>query len=92
MATVQDFTVRTRDEMFDIYTSYQALQRRIQDMTDEVAALGGAAGIYGAAGANFPEQADGFTYAAMTAAFTAITTLIGVPTLAQKQAVIKARR
>ena len=92
MATAADFTTRARDEMFSIYTAYQALQRRVQDLTDEVAANGGATGIYGAAGVNFPAQGDAFDYAAMTAAFTALTTLVGVPTTAQKQSVIKARR
>jgi len=92
MATAQDFTVRARDEMFDIYEDYQALQRRIQDLNDEVTAWGGATGLYGAGGVNFPEQADGFDFADMVAAFTAIVALVGVPSTAQKQAVIKARR
>ena len=92
MATTADFTTRTRDEMFSIYVAYQALQRRIQDMTDEVTALGGATGIYGAGGSQFPPQGDSFGYAEMVAAFTAITSLVGAPSTAQKQAVIKARR
>ena len=50
MAIPADFTVRARDEMFNIYVQYQALFRRIEDLNDEVTALGGAAGIYGADG------------------------------------------
>lgn len=92
MATPQDFTTRTRDEMYTIYTAYQALKKRIDDLTDEVAANGGATGLYGAAGANFPAQGDNFSYADMVAAFTAITAMIGAPTAAQKTAIIKARR
>lgn len=92
MATPQDFTTRARDEMFAIFTAYQSLQKRISDLTDEVAANGGPTGLYGAAGVNFPEQGDGFDFAEMSAAFTAITGLIGAPTAAQKQAIWKARR
>lgn len=92
MATPADFTTRTRDEIFAVFNQYQALQRRIQDMTDEVSALGGATGLYGAGGVNFPTQNDGFTYADMTAAFTALTTLAGSPTTNQKNAIIKCRR
>lgn len=91
MATPQDFTVRARDEMYNIYVHYQSLNRRILDLSDEVTALGVEA-LYGAGGATFPAQADGFTYADMVAAFMGITSLIGEPTLEQKQAVIKARR
>ena len=92
MATPQDFTTRARDEVYSMFIQYQALQRRIQDLTDEVDALGGAAGLHGATGTSWPAQADGFTLAQMGAAFTAITALIGTPTAAQKQAAIRARR
>lgn len=92
MATPADFTTRARDEMYIIYTAYQALKKRIDDLTDEVVANGGATGLYGAAGVTFPEQTDGFTYANMTAAFTAITAMVGAPTAAQKTAIIKVRR
>lgn len=92
MATSADFTTRARDEMFSIYTAYQALQRRVADLTDEVTALGGAAGIYGADGSKWPAQSDGFDLAAMTAAFTNLTSLVGVPSTAQKQTIIRCRR
>jgi hypothetical protein len=92
MATSADFTVRARDEMYNIYAAYQALQRRVQDLTDEVTALGGAAGIYGAGGSDWPAQADGFDLADMTAAFSNLTSLVGVPSLAQKQTIIRCRR
>lgn len=92
MATPADFTTRARDEMYTIYTAYQALKKRIDDLTDEVTANGGAAGLYGANGVDFPAQGDGFTYADMAAAFTAITAMIGAPTAAQKNAIIQARR
>jgi hypothetical protein len=92
MVTVADYTTGTRDRMYQIYVDYLTLLRKVADMTDEVTALGGAAGIYGAAGVDFPEQADGFDYADMVAAFAAVTSLIGAPTAAQKAAVIKARR
>lgn len=92
MATPADFTTRARDEMYAIYTGYQALKKRIDDLTDEVAANGGATGLYGAAGVNFPAQGDTFSYADMVAAFTAITAMIGAPTAAQKTAIIKTRR
>lgn len=92
LSTTADFTTRTRDEMFSIYVAYQGLQRRIQDMVDEVAANGGATGIYGTGGVNWPAQGDAFSYADMVAAFTAITSLVGVPSVAQKNAIIKARR
>ena len=92
MATPQDFTTRARDEVYSMFIQYQALQRRIQDLTDEVDALGGAAGLYGATGASWPAQADGVTLAQMGAAFAAITALIGTPTTAQRQAAIRARR
>lgn len=92
MATSADFTTRTRDEMYSIYVAYWALKRRIDDLSDEVAANGGAAGLYGAGGVNFPAQGDAFSFSDMSAAFLAIVALIGVPTSAQKSAIIKARR
>jgi hypothetical protein len=92
MASSADFTTRARDEMFSIYAAYQALQRRVLDLGDEVTALGGAAGIYGAGGANWPAQGDDFGLADMTAAFTNLNTLVGAPTLAQKQTIIRCRR
>jgi hypothetical protein len=92
MATAADFTTRARDEMYAIYSAYQALQRRVLDLRDEVTALGGAAGIYGAAGANWPAQSDDFDLADMTAAFTNLSTLVGAPTLAEKQTIIRCRR
>ena len=92
MATSADFTTRARDEMYDIYSAYQALKKRIDDLTDEVVANGGAAGLYGSGGADFPVQTDGFEYGDMVAAFQAITALIGEPTAAQKNAVIICRR
>ena len=92
MATSADFTTRARDEMYSIYTAYQTLARRISDLADEVNANGGAVGLYGVNGVNFPDQGDGFTYDDMVAAFTASTSLIGAPTAAQKSAIIKARR
>lgn len=92
MTTSQDFTTRTRDELFVVYSQYQALLRRITDLTDEVSALGGATGLYGAGGVNFPAQTDGFTFADMAAAFTALTALVGTPTTSQKNAIIKCRR
>jgi len=92
MATPADFTTRARDEMYSIYSAYQALKKRIDDLTDEVAANGGAAGLYGAEGAGFPEQTDGFDYDDIVAAFQAITALVGAPTAAQKNAIIICRR
>ena len=92
MTTPADFTTRARDEMYSIFGAYQALQRRVQDLQDEVAALGGFTGIYGSGGVNFPEQTDGFLYADMTAAGTAILSLVGALSAAQKNAVIKCRR
>ncbi len=89
MATAADFTTRARDEMYAIYTAYQALAKRIADLSDEVTANGGAVGLYGANGVNFPAQADGFSYADMVAAFTAITAMVGAPTSAQKNAVTR---
>lgn len=41
MATPVDFTTRARSEMFSAFQAYQALQRRVQDLQDEVTALGG---------------------------------------------------
>jgi len=78
--------------MYAIYTAYQSRKKRIDDLTDEVNANGGATGLYGTAGVNFPAQGDTFAYADMVAAFTAITSMIGAPTAAQKSAIIKARR
>ncbi len=92
MATSADFTARARDEMYSIYTAYQALKKRVDDLSDEVDANGGADGLYGTNGVNFPDQGDGFTYSDMVAAFTASTSLIGAPSAAQKHAIIKARR
>ena len=92
MTTVADFTTRTRGEMYSVYQAYQALARRVDDLVDEVTALGGAVGIYGANGVDFPAQSDGFDFAALAAAFSSLPTLVGVPTDAQKAAVIKARR
>lgn len=92
MATSADFTTRARDEMYSIYTAYQSLKKRIDDLTDEVAANGGATGLYGIGGVDFPVQADGFTYTEMVNAFVGISTLIGEPTADQKNAVIVARR
>ena len=92
MATAADFTTRTRDEMFAIYQAYQAIGKRVQDISDEISALGGPTGIYGAGGANFPAQGDGFVYADMVAAYTALTSFVATPSTAQKNAVIKARR
>lgn len=92
MTTPADFTTRTRAELFSIYSQYQALAKRIADMNDEVTARGGVNGIYGAGGVNWPAQGDGFTLADITAAFTALVALVGAPTTAQKQAIIKARQ
>ena len=92
MATPADFTTRARDEMYSIYSAYQALKKRIDDLSDEVDANGGASGLYGQGGVDFPEQADGFTYAEMVAAFQAITALVGAPTDQQKAAIIVCRR
>ena len=92
MATPADFTTRARDEMYAIYSAYQALKKRIDDLSDEVAANGGAGGIYGAGGVDFPAQADGFTFTDMAAAFTAIVSLVGEPTAQQKSAIIVCRR
>ena len=92
MSTPADFTTRARTEMYSIYTAYQALQRRVQDLSDEVTALGGAAGIYGASQEDWPVQGDEFTYANMTAAFTNLGALVGEPSLAEKQTIIRCRR
>ena len=92
MTTPADLTTRMRTTMFSIYQDYQKIQRDVQDLTDEVTANGGATGIYGAAGVNFPEQGDAFVYADMTAAFLALTALVPTPTQLQKNALIKARR
>lgn len=92
MTTTADFTTRTRGEIFAIYQVFLSLKQRVTDMNDEVTALGGAAVIYGAAGVNFPQQGDGFTYADMVAAFNALNALVATPTTAQKSAIIKARR
>ena len=92
MATSADFTTRAGDEMYSIYTAYQALKKRVDDLSDEVDANGGADGLYGTNGVNFPDQGDGFTFDDMVAAFLASTSLIGAPTSAQKDAIIRARR
>lgn len=92
MATPADFTARARDEMYSIYTAYQALGKRVADLTDEVTANGGAVGLYGANGVSFPDQGDGFDFDDMVAAFLASTSLINAPTAEQKNAIIKARR
>lgn len=92
MTTPADFTTRTREEIFNIYTAYQSLAKRISDMTDEVTALGGVAGIYGAGGVNWPDQGDGFTLANLTAAYGNIVKLVGAPTTAEKQSIIRTRR
>lgn len=92
MATAADFTTRARDEMYGIYTAHQNLKKRIDDLTDEVNANGGAEGLYGTDGVNFPAQGDEFTYDETVAAFLAITGLVGAPTTEQKQAIIKPRR
>ena len=92
MATPADFTTRARDEMYGVYTAYQALKKRADDLNDEVAASGGAAGLYGVNGVSFPAQSDGFTYNDMVAAFGALVSLVAAPTAAQKQAIIKCRR
>lgn len=78
--------------MYTIYSAYQALKKRIDDLTDEVNANGGAEGLYGVGGATFPAQADGLTYTEMVNAFLAVSELIGAPTPEQKNAIIKARR
>lgn len=92
MATPADFTTRARDEMFTIYTAYQALKKRIDDLTDEVNANGGAEGLYGVGGVDFPAQPDGMMFEEIVAAFLAVTESIGAPTPEQKNAIIKARR
>lgn len=92
MTTPADFTTRTRDDIYSIYRAFLDLKQRVTNMTDEVTALGGATGIYGAAEINFPAQGDEFTYTNMTDAFTALTSLVSTPTTAQKNAIIKARR
>ena len=92
MATAADFTTRARDEMFSIYSAYQALKKRIDDLADEVDANGGAVGLYGAGGVDFPEQTDGFTFSDMVDAFLAIVELVGDPTADQKNAIIVCRR
>ena len=89
MATSADFTTRARDEMFSIYRAYQSLRQRVDDMDDEISAMGGPALIYIA---GFPEQGDGFDAADMVAAYQALASLIGDPTQAQKDALIRARR
>lgn len=92
MTTAADFTSRTRDDIYNIYRAFLDLKQRVTNMNDEVTALGGAAGIYGAAGVNFPAQGDAFTYADMQAAFLALNSLVAAPTTAQKTAIIKTRR
>ena len=92
MSTPADFTTRARTEMFSIYTAYQALQRRVQDLQDEVTALGGAVGIYGANQEKWPEQGDGFKYTDIVNAFTNVSSLVASPSTAQKQTIIRTRR
>ena len=92
MTTPADYTTRTREEIWSIYVQYQALAKRIADLTDEVTAKGGATGIYGTGGVNWPEQGDGFTLADLTSAFTNIVSLVGAPSTAQKQTIIRTRR
>ena len=92
MTTCADFTTRARTEMFEIFQAYQALERRVTDLSDEVAANGGAVGIYGVDGVDFPEQGDGFDYADMVNAFTNLTALVGESSLAEKQTIIRCRR
>ena len=89
MTAPADFTTRVRDEMFSMYVAYQVLARRVDDLTDEVVALGGAGDIYDVD--DFPTS-DGITLQDLGAAFVAVTALIGEPTLEQKQAIIKMRR
>lgn len=92
MATAADFTTRARDEMYSVYTAYQALKKRIDDLSDEVDANGGAVGLYGPDMSAFPLQGDGFDVADIAAAFEAVTALIGAPTPEQKMAIVKCRR
>jgi len=92
MATAADFTIRARDEMYTIYSEYQRLKKRIDDLTDDVNANGGAEGLYGVGGVDFPAQPDGMTFMEMVEAFLEISELIGAPTAEQKNAIIKARR
>ena len=92
MATVADFTARARDEMYSILLAYIAQQQRIQAIADEVEANGGAVGLYGAGGVDFPSQGDGFTFADMAAAFVNLTALIGVPSHEQMLTLWKCRR
>ena len=70
----------------------RTVKKRIDDLSDEVAANGGAGGIYGAGGVDWPQQSDGFTLADMGAAFTAIVSLVGEPTAEQKSSIIVCRR
>ncbi len=92
MTTKEDYTTRIRNEIYSIYVAYQTLVRRIDDLSDEVTALGGAEGIYGVDGVDWPEQGDGFEYSDITAAFTNLTALVGEASLAEKQTIIKCRR
>jgi len=89
MTTSADFTTRARTEMFSIYQAQLTLARRVQDLTDEVSALGGPAMIFVN---GFPEQGDGFTVEDLANAYEALGALIATPTQAQKNALIKARR
>jgi len=92
MSTPADFTTRARDEMFACFQAYQALTRRVDDLQDEVTANGGAAGIYGADQSAWPAQGDDFDFDDMVAAFTNLTSLVGEPSLAEKQTIIRCRR
>lgn len=92
MATKAEFTTRARDEIYAIYSAFQDLNERIGDLVDEVQANGGAAGLYGTSGEDFPPQEDGLTYTQLAAGFAALTALIGEPTTEQKYAIIVCRR
>jgi len=90
MSTPEDITTRFRTEITSDYALFQALARRVEDRQNEVAAVGGPTGIF--ENSTIPEQADGFDYADMVAAFTASSAMIGAISDAQRAAVIKARR
>ena len=94
MTTKEDFTTRVRTQVFTLYQTHIALQRSVEDLQNEVAALGGAAAIYGAGGADFPTEAqgDGFDYDDMVAAFQALDSIVAAPTAPQEAAMIKARK
>lgn len=92
MTTNADLTTRVRTEMHSIFQAYQALERRVTDLSDEVTANGGAVGIYGKDGVDFPEQGDGFSYADMVNALTNLPKLMAESSLAEKQTIIRTRR